>query len=626
PDGSSTEAAAAVASSEAVRLFAARAQAVKPGFALDEANAPVVAAICRRLDGLPLAIELAAARLRHLPPEALLVRLERRLPLLTGGPRDLPERQRTLRGAIAWSYGLLDEAEQGLFRRLAVFVGGFAPEVAAAVSGATDEVGLLDGIGSLVDKSLVRLEEGPGGEPLYRMLETIREFGLERLEEVGGAEPARRAHAACFLAVAERASPGVLRTGEQSAWLGRLDRDHDDLRTALAWFLGDGDAAAALRLAGALTFFWYYRGHLAEGRRALERALAVPAGGASVDPGIRAWALTGSGLLANAQGDLAEATARLAEGIALWGAGGEDGAFPVARGGAWGAAAARGLLGGVLVGQGRYAEAASLFEEGLARFEELGDEAWVAHARFHLGAIAFARGDRAAAVAQCREAADRYDAIGAHLDAIDPLRYLGLLACAEGDLAEAAALFADNLERLRARGSPSAIATGLADVATLAARRGAFGPATRLFGTADALNRAERAAFSLPARDTYEAAMAEARASLGEQFYAVEHAAGQTLTLEQAVALSVEVLESAPLSPGHSPVESAGASVPDMGLTGRESDILRLLSAGKTNPEIADALFIGTGTVRNHVSHILAKLGARTRTEAADIARRRGLR
>jgi predicted ATPase len=234
PDGRSTEAAAAVAASEAVRLFAARAQAVKPGFALDEANAAVVAAICRRLDGLPLAIELAAARLRHLPPEALLVRLERRLPLLTGGPRDLPERQRTLRGAIAWSYGLLDEAEQGLFRGLAVFVGGFAPEVAAAVSGATDEVGLLDGIGSLVDKSLVRLEEGPGGEPRYRMLETIREFGLERLEEVGGAEPARRAHAACFLAVAERASPGVLRTGEQSAWLGRLDRDHDDLRTALA--------------------------------------------------------------------------------------------------------------------------------------------------------------------------------------------------------------------------------------------------------------------------------------------------------------------------------------------------------------------------------------------------------
>jgi non-specific serine/threonine protein kinase len=351
----------------------------------------------------------------------------------------------------------------------------------------------------------------------------------------------------------------------------------------------------------------------------------VPAGGASVDPGIRAWALTGSGLLANAQGDLAEATARLAEGIALWGAGGEDGAFPVARGGAWGAAAVRGLLGGVLVGQGRYAEAASLFEEGLARFGELGDEAWVAHARFHLGAIAFARGDRAAAVAQCREAADRYDAIGAHLDAIDPLRYLGLLACAEGDLAGAAALFAESLERLRARGSPSAIATGLADVATLAARRGAFGPAARLFGTDDALNRAERAAFSLPARDTYEAAMAEARTSLGEPAYGAEHVTGQALTMERALAVAAEVLKAAPPVGGDPAAEESGSAMPEIGLTERELDVLRLLAVGQTNPEIADALFIGTGTARNHVSHILAKLGVRTRTGAVDIARRQGL-
>jgi predicted ATPase/DNA-binding CsgD family transcriptional regulator len=625
PGGPGATAEADLGASEAVRLFVARAQAAQPDFALDDATAPVVAEICRRLDGLPLAIELAAARLRHLPPAALLARLERRLPLLTGGPRDLPERQRTLRAAIAWSYGLLDGAEQDLFRRLAVFVGGFTPEAAAAVGGVTDEVGLLDGIGSLVDKSLVRQDEGPGGEPRYRMLETIREFGLERLEERGEVGPARRAHAACCLALAEDAMPSVLRAGEQSAWLSRMDRDHDNLRAALAWFVGAADAEAALRLAGALTFFWYYRGHLAEGRRALERALALAAGGAAIDPGIRAWALTGSGLLANAQGDLTEATARLTEALVLWGAGGEDGRFPVARGGAWGAAAARGLLGGVLVGQGRYGEAAPLFEEGLARFGELGDEAWVAHARFHLGAIAFARGDHAATRAQCREAADRYDATGARLDAIDPLRYLGLLACAEGDLAGAAALFADNLTRLQARGSPSAIATGLADVATFATRRGDHRSAARLFGAAAALSRAERAAFSLPARDAYEAATAGARALLGDATYAAEHAAGQSLSVERAVALAAEVLDAAPRPAGQPPTGSADTPVSDAGLTERERDVLRLLAAGRTNPEIADALFVGTGTVRNHVSHILAKLEARTRTEAADIARRKGL-
>ena len=607
----------ALAGSEAVRLFVQRAQAVMPEFALAGGNAATVADICRRLDGLPLAIELAAARLRHLPPQALLARLEKRLPLLMGGARDQPARLRTMRDATAWSYGLLDDVERALFRRLAVFVGGFAPAAAAAVCGATDEIGLLEGIGSLVDKSLVRQEEGPGGEPRYRMLETIREYGLERLEAGGKAEPARRAHAAYFLALAERAAPTAQTPAEQSAaWLDRLDRDHDNLRVALAWFHDAGDAEGALRLAGALSFYWYYRGHLAEGRRALERALAAAtARDARVAPAGRARALTGIGLLANVQGDLAEATARLTEGLELWGASGET----------WGAAVARGLLGGVLVGQGRYDEAAVLFEEGLARFEDLGDEVWIAHARFHLGAIAFARGDREAARAQCREAATRYDAAGTRLDAIDPLRYLGLLACAEGDLDEAAALFADNLDRLRVRGSPAAIATGLADVATLAARRGAFRPAARLFGAADALRRAERAALSLPARDTYEAAMAEARTSLGEQAYGIEHAAGHALALEQAVAVAAEVLGTAPPAGDGPAAGSAGAAVPGAGLTPRELELLPLLAAGKTNPEIADALFIGRGTVRNHVSHILAKLGAKSRTEAADLAHRQGL-
>jgi non-specific serine/threonine protein kinase len=619
PDGPPVTTAAALGAFEAVRLFVARAQAVNPDFALDEDNAPVVAEACRRLDGLPLAIELAAARLRHLPLKALLARLQKRLPLLTGGARDQPARLRTMRDAIAWSYELLDDVERALLRRLAVFVGGVTLDAAEAVGGEGGKnerpPSVLEGVASLVDKSLLRPEAGAGGEARYRMLETIREYGLERLEARGEVEPARRAHAAYFLAFAEHAARGVLTAAEQSAWLDRLERDHDNLRSSLAWFLDADDAEAALRLAGALSFFWYYRGHLAEGRRALESALAAGAPDARVAPAVRAWALTGSGLLANVQGDLVAATTRLTEGIELWGASGE----------AWGAAVARGLLGGVLVGQGRYDEAAVLFEEGLARFEDLGDEAWISHARFHLGAIAFARGDRETARVQCREAADRYDAIGTRFDAIDPLRYLGLLACAEGDLAQAAALFADNLARLQARGSPSAIATGLADVATLAARRGAFLPAAQLFGAADALHRAERATLSLPARDTYEAAMVQARTSLGEQSYEIEHAAGHALTLEQAAVVAAEVLGTAPQSGSQQAARPAGAAAPGTGLTERELDVLRLLAAGKTNPEIAGALFIGRGTARNHVSHILTKLGAKTRTEGADLARRQGL-
>jgi predicted ATPase/class 3 adenylate cyclase len=268
-----------LASYPAIALFSQRATAVRPGFALTDENALAVADICRRLDGLPLAIELAAARVKLLAPQAMLARLERRLPLLTGGARDLPERQRTLRGAIAWSYDLLDEPERRLFRRLAVFVGGCTVDAAEAIGAVDGEPGvdIFDGIASLVDKSLLRQHDGPDGEPRFAMLETIREFGLEQLAAADEEASVRHRHLDWFADFAERCQPGVFGP-EGPAWLDRMAAELDNLRAATGWSMTEptsGGARAGLRVAGALQQLWLWRDNLAEGQRWLEQTLAA---------------------------------------------------------------------------------------------------------------------------------------------------------------------------------------------------------------------------------------------------------------------------------------------------------------------------------------------------------------
>ncbi len=266
---------AELARTGAVALFVTRARAADPDFALTDANAASLVAICGRLDGLPLAIELAAARVTVLPPIALLSRLERRLPLLTGGGRDAPARQRTMRDAIAWSFDLLTPEERALFRRLAVFVGGFPLEAAEAVAGgAVPGIGVLDGVSALAEQSLLREEDGPGGEPRYLMLETIREFGLERLEEAGEREAACDAHAAYFVASSERYQlHGGGPLERTDVRLRRIEAEYPNLRAALARLAGAGGGDGFLQLAGALASFWQQRGHHREGRSWLERAL-----------------------------------------------------------------------------------------------------------------------------------------------------------------------------------------------------------------------------------------------------------------------------------------------------------------------------------------------------------------
>jgi predicted ATPase/class 3 adenylate cyclase len=514
---------------EAVRLFIARAQAVKPDFAVTTANAPAVAEICFRLDGLPLAIELAAALVKMLPPQALLKRLEQRLPLLTGGARTLPARQQTMRNAIAWGHDLLAPDEQTLFRWLAVFPGGCTIEAAEAVANQDRTLDVFAGLSSLVDKSLLRQEEGSEGEPRFRMLETVREFGLERLEASGEGSACRSRHGGYFLDLAERAGPEIVDTGDP-ALLDLLDREHDNLRAALAWSRDTSDHDTLLRLAGALAHFWYYRGYLTEGRRWLDQAVQTPPDDAAARH--RAWALTCGGMLANVCGETDRAAALLTESFSWWEQTGE----------AFGYAAARSMLGGVYVSEGRYDEAATLFAPNEAYFRDIGNENLLAHVRFHLGVIAWAQGDDARARSLLQEAVEGYDRSGVPADAIDPLRYLGLVACGAGDLDAAAAWFGEMLTRLRQLGSRAALAVGLADVATLVAARGAWQPAARLFAKAEALLTAEAAAFSLPARDHYERAHTRATEALGKSAEVVA-GAGRALTLEQALEEAEALLE-----------------------------------------------------------------------------------
>ncbi|MDQ3222357.1 MAG: adenylate/guanylate cyclase domain-containing protein, partial [Gemmatimonadota bacterium] len=285
---------------EAVRLFIERAQAVRPDFVVTTTNAPAVAEICHRLDGLPLAIELAAAFVKMLPPPALLKRLEQRLPLLTGGARTLPARQQTMRNTIAWSHDFLTQAEQTLFRHLAVFPGGCTIEAAEAVASPDGTLDVFAGLTSLVDKSLLRQDEGADGEPRFRMLETVREYGLERLGVSGVESATRDRHARFFRDLAERADSEIMETANLT-WLDVLDREHDNLRAALAWSRDTADHDTLLRLAGALALFWYYRGHLDEARRWLDQALGTPANDDAPRP--RAWALACSGMLASVCGE-----------------------------------------------------------------------------------------------------------------------------------------------------------------------------------------------------------------------------------------------------------------------------------------------------------------------------------
>ena len=424
--------------SAAVQLFLRRVQAIKPGFTIIEANARTIAEICVHLDGLPLSLELAAARIRLLSPRELLTRLSHRLDVLTGGARDMPERQQTLRNTIKWSYDLLNRDEQQLFRRLAVFAGGFTLEVAEAVAPAAGhlEIGVLDGLTSLLDNHLLQQIDGVGGESRLMMLETIREYALERLEMSCEVEVTQRAHADYYVVLLDESNQ-ELKQRMDATWLSRLEQEHDNLRAALNWLIEREEVEKALRLGCALQRFWEMHGYISEGRQWLERALGASNG---VSASVRAKALNIAGELAYMQGAYSRTEAYCRESIALF----------QELGDRRGVAINLTSLGYMERSRGRYAAASSLREESLAVYRELEDPEGITQSLILLASALTYQGNYIRASMLVEEGLAKARQWG-YKDAIgDMLNIAATIAFFQGHYASARGLIEENLAHHRA--------------------------------------------------------------------------------------------------------------------------------------------------------------------------------
>ena len=619
-----------VAQSPAVRLYGERATAVDPDFALTEDNAAAVAAICVRLDGLPLAIELAAARSKVLPPALLLPRLARRLPLLAAGPRDVPARLQTMRAAIIWSHELLTADQQVMFRRLAIFSGGFTLEAAEHVSqimAASDRSSTtssaLEAIASLVDKSLLQRNGAIAGGRLG-MLETVREFALEQLAVAGEDDPARSAHATYFAAFDERLDPNRIAPGQRfDDRLWGIEAELANFRAALTHMASIGDAEGVLRLAGGLAVFWHHRGNLAEGRQWLEWALDHAVETATA---CRARALAGLSLILWSQGEhesagaLAEAAREIAQAI--------DHTELTAL--------SLHMLALVALVEARWDRAASLMTAALPLWRAVGLRSDEAMALRALAGIAYETGDLEACARCNEEALTIFRAVGHPSGTAGAFGLVARLARDRGDANTAVAAYQDGLRlwtqtdaRWAAVGGSSGFGEAsifprwagiddrrfllltLSGLAGIAAKHGQWDQAARLLGAADRRWDEPSMPMEPTIRAWHEETTAAVRAALGEGPLAEWHTVGQQLRLEEAVALALTVAAPDPI------FEPSPRAVR---VTDRQGAVLRLLIEGQSDREIAEALFLSRRTVQDHVSHLLAKLGVANRTEAAAVA------
>jgi len=589
-----------LAACASVRLFAERAAAAVPGFSLTEQNAPVVAEIARRLDGLPLAIELAAARVKLLPPEAILPRLQHSLRLLTGGSRDLPDRQQTLRGTIAWSYDLLSDGARQLLAACSVFAGGVSLEAIETVCGSVMDLGLsvLDLVAELVDQSLLRRVHGPGPSmSRYAMLETVREYSAERLEAMPEADRVRAAQAAFFLELVETGRPlaGGLATKE---WLERVETEHNNIRTALALYR-DRDPAAALRLAASMAAFWSLRGHHSEGRQRLNELLDL----APADSASRVSGLNGAGWLALDQGDYAMASRLFGQSIGL----------AQALGDTVGEGIATVYLGRCKLSSLQIAAAVPDVERAAALVTAAEDRPAIALTMFYSALAAQLSGQLENACdlfARCAEAAASLGleplTARARATLAYPLLNLGDIPAARAALAEGIPAAADVGDRWF-------VQIGLGGLTGLAAMTNRPRLALRVAGAADAYRDANEFSLPVPIREIIDRWLASARVSAGTEADQLI-AAGRQLSPEEAVRLA--------LAEGPQKTGPAGSQ---RKLTRREAEVAALVAQGLTNRDIATRLFISVRTVEVHVDHILTKLGFHTRTELAGWAHTGGL-
>jgi non-specific serine/threonine protein kinase len=596
---------------DAVVLLVARGRAANPAFVLSTENAAAIAEICVRLDGLPLALELAAAWLRVLSPQALLDRLRAHgqpsLQLLTGGPRDLPIRQQSLRDTIAWSYDLLTIEEQSLFRSLSVFAGGFSLEAAEAVCPPGKSPAVLSIVASLVEKSLVGEAMRPDGTPRFRMLETIREYGLEQLAAAEETEATMQRLAGWCLGLLEGVEEAFF-TAMQRRWVERLEPEHDNLRAVLAWAIERRDAATAQHLIEKLTWFWIPRGHQSEGRTWGERTLAL--GDVSPTPG-RAWTLGITGTFAWLQGDHQRARELANEGLRL----------SRQTGHVTGEGNTRFVLGWTAEDEGRFDEAEAHLTEALRLFRAHGIATWVGFSLNFLGHVDYERGDVERAAVRFEEALDIFRTTGNTYGVGFVLANLAKAARRQGDHPRATALYAESLALRHEQGDKQFIASSLRGLAIVAAATRRYARAARLGGAAEALREAIGAP---PPRHTARArgALTATRRGLGQEAFAAAWAAGRALSLAEAVA---EALQTSPDATEQStPVAHAEASA-RYGLTAREVEVLRLIADGRSNPAIAEELYISPRTAQTHVQNIFTKLGIGSRAEAVRLAVELGL-
>lgn len=621
-----------LAQSDSVRLFVARAQAASPDFVLTEENGSAVADVCSHLDGLPLAIELAAARSNVLPPVAMRDRLEPRLPMLTGGGRDIARRQQTMESTIAWSYGLLSPEEQRFFRVMSVFAGGFAWEHADKIWGAMlhSQLDTISGISSLVDKSLLQSMNGIDSEPRYVMLETIREFGMQHLALCDELNEVQRHHSEWFVALAEMMEPRLWQPDQATA-LSELDAERDNFRAALVWAI-DHNAELGLRLASALWLFWYIQGHLTEGRRWLEKALTV---GVVASRDVRAKALNNLGNLLYELGELPQAQSlyehslvlrkELDDQVGIADVLNNLGMLATARGDyaradrllrssldlreqddPYGLAPTMNNLGDVAIAQGNFANAQLWNVQALGIGRETGNIRRIAHSLHNLGNVARGRGEYKAADTLFQESLELFSKVDDKSGSVTVLHSLGRLTSHQANITQATTYYTDALQLHQTLLDRRGMVQCLEGIALIAESKGCFEDCVRLLSAA-AVMRGPMVALLLPMdRDASSALEERMRTRLGEAEFMALWTAGSALSTS-------EILEEATRI-------AAAPSAKETCLTSRENEVLHLMASGYSNKEIADTLFISVRTVKAHVTSILAKLELPSRSAATAYA------